>query len=389
MARNILALNAGSSSLKFRAYRMDKPLPLDQPEEVLAGGRVDRIGQPSAEMTYSVGKNPEKVIRVGSQSVSAAVETVFDLLSAIEIQGVGHRIVHGGSRFFEPVAVDNSVLADIRELTPLAPLHNPSGLAGIETSRRLLPAIPNVAVFDTAFHYRLPAVAATYALPKDLSKKLQLRRYGFHGISYAYISECLKFLVGPDSTRYVVCHLGNGASVCAIKEGASIDTSMGFTPLEGLIMGTRGGDVDPGLLLHLQRTQGWSAEEIDGLLNHQCGLLGLSGTSGDVRELEAKGDEASVFALECFAYRIRKYVGAYAAVLAGVDALVFTGGIGQFSSKVRASVCRNLGFLGLSIDEGQNLTASGNAARQIGDRVWVIPTDEERQIARRTRDVIG
>jgi acetate kinase len=389
MGKNILALNAGSSSVKFRAFRMDKLVPLDQSEEVLAQGKVERIGKANATMTFSIGGAQERTEQAGGESLSSAVETILNLCSSIDIQAAGHRIVHGGPKFFEPVVVDQIVLADIRALTPLAPLHNPSGIAGIETCQRLLPKIRNVAVFDTAFHHNLPAVAATYALPRDLSAKLQLRRYGFHGISYSYVSERLKLLVGKDSTRHVICHLGSGASICAIKDGASVDTSMGFTPLEGLIMGTRSGDVDPGLLLHLHQALGWTAEEVDDLLNHKSGLLGLSRVAADVRELEAASDEGSAFALECFVYRISKYIGAYAAALGGIDALVFTGGIGQFSSKVRGSVCCRLGFLGLSVDEGKNREAAGKEVERIGDRVWIVPTDEERQIARQTLAVKG
>lgn len=389
MASNIVALNAGSSSLKFRVLRMDRPRPLNGPEEILAHGKVERIGLSTAQMSYAIGAHPPTTVGVGSESIGAAVEKVFELLGSTDIDAVGHRIVHGGPNFAHSIAIDASVLEGIRKVTPLAPLHNPGGIAGIEAAHRLRPEARNVAVFDTAFHHRMPAVAATYALPRDLSAKLQIRRYGFHGISYSYVSGRLRLLVGAASTRHIICHLGNGASVCAIRDGASVDTSMGFTPLEGLIMGTRSGDLDPGLLLHLHQVQGWTAEEIDDLLNHHSGLLGLSGATADVEALEAAPDAAAKFALECFAYRVRKYVGAYAAVLGGVDALAFTGGIGQFSSRIRTMISGQLGFLNLAIDDAANARASGTEVERIGERVWVVPTDEERQIARETFDVIG
>ena len=378
---NILVLNTGSSSLKFRLFRMDRLHSLAEPEEVLAGGQVERIGK----------------------SVSGAVQEVLRLLTKplgdgqtpITIDAVGHRIVHGGARFFEPVRIDDGVLNEIRALTELAPLHNPSGIAGIEAVKHTLPHVPNVAVFDTAFHHNLPAVAARYALPTALSERLQLRRYGFHGISYRYVSERLALILKSDSqgdasqTRLIVCHLGNGASVCALRNGQSMDTSMGFTPLEGLLMGNRSGDIDPGLVLYLLRGGHKTPDEMDDLLNHQSGLLGLSGRSGDVRDLEkavSEGDEASQLALECFAYRVRKYIGAYTAALGGVDTLAFTGGIGEHSASMRARICQGLSFLGLSIDDERNQNATGQEPVAISSgndgKVWIVPTDEERQIAR-------
>jgi acetate kinase len=404
---NILVLNAGSSSLKFRLFRIDALRSLAEPENVLASGQVDRIGKPDAQLTFRQGADgAEQKRSIGAESVSdAAQEVLRELLrpSAAGLQpfgidAVGHRIVHGGARFYEPTRIDAAVLTDIRALTELAPLHNPSGLAGIEAAQQALPNAPNVAVFDTAFHHRLPDVAARYALPTALAERLQLRRYGFHGISYSYVSERLALILRTDPgkwSREIICHLGNGASVCALRDGQSVDTSMGFTPLEGLIMGNRSGDVDPGLLLHLLRGGHMTPDQLDDLLNHQSGLLGLSNRSSDLRDLEkaaGEGDPASELALSCFAYRVRKYIGAYAAALGGIDTLVFTGGIGEHSDSMRARICRNLDFLGLHLDDQRNQNATGKEPTAIssGDHrnIWIVPTDEERRIARDAFDLL-
>ena len=398
---NILVLNAGSSSLKFRLFRISALHPLAEPEEVLAGGQVERIGQPDAQMTFSSGatRAAPQQRKIGAESIAEAAQDILRHFTqpavegqpAITLDAVGHRIVHGGPRFFEPVRIDNAVLAEIHTLTELAPLHNPSGLAGIEAVRHTLPHVPSVAVFDTAFHHNLPDVAARYALPAELSERLHLRRYGFHGISYRYVSERLALLLPHVPPRQIICHLGNGASVCALRNGQSIDTSMGFTPLEGLIMGSRSGDVDPGLILHLLRHDNQTSDQLDDLLNHQSGLLGLSDRSSDVRDLEkaaSEGKPASELALECFAYRVRKYIGAYAAALGGVDTLVFTGGIGEHSASMRARICQDLNFLGLHLDDSRNRSANGQEAATISreneNNIWIVPTDEERQIARET-----
>ena len=355
---------------------MDSLRPLSEPENVLTGGQVERIGQ----------------LAGGTQTLSEAAEEVLRHLSEqdIRIDAVGHRVVHGGERFTEPVRVDATVLEGIRALTELAPLHNPGGVAGIEAVQRTSPNIQNVAVFDTSFHHNMPAVAALYGLPTELSKRMRLRRYGFHGISYRYVSDRLS-TIQTTCERLIICHLGNGASVCAIRNGQSIDTSMGFTPLEGLIMGSRSGDVDPGLILHLMRKEEMTLDQLDKLLNHESGLKGLSGRSADVRDLEQSadgGDDASRVALECFAYRVRKYIGAYAAALGGIGALAFTGGIGEHSARIRTRICDGLEFLNLKLDEDRNQTATGKEPVDIctgsSGRIWIVPTDEERQIARET-----
>jgi acetate kinase len=321
------------------------------------------------------------VLNPGSSSMKRAVYEFPRGVTVPEsgaVDAVGIRVVHGGSKFVTPVRVDDAVIAAILELAELAPLHNPIAVKAIEETRSARPGLPIVAVFDTAFHQTMPALASSYAVPPELG----VRRYGFHGISYSYVSKRV------DAKRHIVCHLGNGASVCAIEDEKSVDTSMGFTPMEGLVMGTRAGDLDPGVLLYLLR-QGKSEADLDDLLNHRCGLLGVSGRGGDVRELQdaaAGGDARAEFALELFAYRAAKYVGAYAAVLGGVDALTFTAGIGEHSASMRSRICSRLAFLGIELDEELNRAPRTDERRisrgAVG--VWVIPTNEEFEIARMT-----
>jgi len=370
---NILALNAGSATLKYKLFRIPSKHSADTSEEVLAEGRAD----------FEAG--------VG---IVEATEKVIKECGGVGVDAVGHRLVHGGARFTQPTRVTSEVMDGLRRLRDLDPLHNPAETAMVEAGLRLLPDVPAVAVFDTAFHRTLPEIAWRYAIPRDLSDRLNLRRYGFHGISHQYVSgrllECLGR--GPEGTCLIVCHLGSGASVCALKDGRSVDTSMGLTPLEGLVMGTRSGDIDPGLLLYLLKSAGMTADTVDDLLNHRSGLFGISGRSADVRELEqaaASGNANAELALEVFAYRVRKYIGAYAAVLDGVDAVAFTGGIGERSASMRNRICRSLGFLGLHLDHDRNDEAGNVPARISADgavvQAWMIPTDEERQIARETR----
>ncbi|MCW3061646.1 MAG: acetate kinase [Capsulimonas sp.] len=371
---NVLSLNAGSSSLKYRLFRVS-----EGSEEVLCQGEGERLT---------------------ASDFPAATRKVIEECQSHGIDAVGHRFVHGGPDFFEPTLVTDEVRERLRGLSELDPLHNPTEMAVMEEARRLLPGAPAVVVFDTAFHHTLPEVASRYALPTDLSERLGLRRYGFHGISHRYASERLLQLMGraPEGTKLITCHLGSGASLCAIRDGRSVDTSMGMTPLEGLAMGTRCGDLDPGLLLYLLRTQHMSVDALDDLLNRKSGLLGLSGRSADVRDLEeaaGQGDTRAALALDLFAYRVRKYIGAYAAALEGVDAIVFTGGIGEHSAPMRARICQGLGFLGIVLDDARNSAVSQDpiqispnlSSPRIGGQggsvqVWMIPADEERQIAR-------
>ena len=413
---NILVLNPGSSTLKFGLYQMaglsqasaakdsaTKDSAIKDSATVLVSGSIEQIGAPQAKLTLSAA--PQKAVNetVAAQTPAQAVEQIIRRLlayagentrSAMTIEAVGCRVVHGGARFVEPTRVTPSVLDELRALADLAPLHNPVGVAVLEQVQRSLPETPVVAVFDTAFHRTLPPVAYTYALPVELCARYGLRRYGFHGISHAYVSRQLIGYLGHGAggTKIITCHLGSGASVCAVADGQSVDISMGFTPLEGLVMDTRVGDVDPGLILYLIHTVGMTASAVDSLLNQESGLRGLSGLSGDMREVEQaaqEGNEQAKLALEIFAYRTRKYIGAFAAALAGLDALAFTGGIGEHSASMRSRICQRLAFLGLHLDEARNKTANGRAAMRISAesspvQIWVIPTDEAQEIARST-----
>jgi acetate kinase len=323
------------------------------------------------------------VLNPGSSSMKSATYEMpgEKRIAEGDVDAVGVRVVHGGSRFEIPAIVDDAVLEEIGKLSELAPLHNPLAIKTIEDVRRERSGIPIVAVFDTAFHRTLPPVASTYAVPQDLG----IRRYGFHGISYSYVSKRLHALNAGD--KLIVAHLGNGASVCAIRGGRSIDTSMGFTPMEGLVMGTRAGDLDPGAILYLLRN---GEKDLDDLLNHRCGLRGLSGISDDVRELEASSDPRAQLALDVFAYRAAKYIASYCAALDGVDAIAFTAGIGEHSASMRQRICDRLRFLDVMLDDAANRESRTDERRisagSVG--VWVIPTNEELEIARATFGMI-
>lgn len=370
---NILALNAGSSSLKFRLFAVN-----DGTETILTEGEAERVG---------------------GEALADAAEKAMNQCRPLGIDAVGHRVVQGGSQFTAATRVSPEMLTELKTLRGLDPLHNPGEIGLIEATQKLLPGVPNVACFDTAFHRTLPEVAHTYALPRELSDRLGLRRYGFHGLSHQYVSRRLLECLGRDAagTRLITCHLGSGASVCALKDGKSVDTSMGMTPLEGLVMGTRSGDVDPGLLLYLLREQKMTPEELDDLLNKQSGLFGVSGVGSDVRDLEkaaGEGNAQAALALELFACRVRKYLGAYAAALGGLGAVAFTGGIGERSAVMRGRICAGLEFFGVTLDAAVNQSGGGKEAAQISAAgsavsVWVIPTDEERQMAREVAEVLG
>jgi len=385
----VLVLNSGSSSLKYRLLDMAD-------ERVLAHGLVERIGAGGS-------------IRHRTDDVDVTVETpLADHAAALELMTatfaehgpdlapgvVGHRVVHGGSRFSAPVVVDDDVESAVDELSSLAPLHNPPGLLGIRAARAAFPAVPQVAVFDTAFHATMPAEASTYAIDVDVAARFGVRRYGFHGSSHEYVSQVAAGLLGRPDAKLVVLHLGNGASACAVDAGRSVATSMGLTPLEGLVMGTRGGDLDPGALLHLMRN-GLDADDLDTLLNRRSGLTGLTG-SGDLRDVlgaAADGDDRAEAALRVYAHRIRGYVGAYLAHLGGLDGLVFTAGVGENSPEVRARVLDGLGHLGLALDPARN-TAADRGPRVVSPDgaavpVLVVPTDEELQIARHAVALAG
>lgn len=360
---HILVLNPGSSTLKYRVYDMVLPsAPL-----VLLSDTIDHL-------------TPDTL-------PTAAADV---LARTPNLDAIGCRVVHGGDRFSDPTRVTPDVLQAIRELGRLAPLHNPPAAAVLTRLTQLLPNVPIVAVFDTAFHRTLPDVAALYALPLNLACEKGLRRYGFHGISHRYVADRLHQRTA--GKRLITCHLGNGASITAIRDGKSIDTSMGLTPLEGLVMGTRCGDVDPGLLLHLLREEKLSLDEVDRLLNKESGLLGVGGHA-DLRDLQQANDDRARLAMDLFAYRVRKYVGAYAAALEGVDALAFTGGIGEHSAPMRERICTPLHWLGVQFDSARNaqpgpgevcLTTPASHVQ-----VWVIPTDEEGLIAQDTARVVN
>jgi len=401
IAMLVLAVNCGSSSLK--ADLVDT-----LSERSLVQGEVQRIG---GDSVAQVGDAAQESVTLPDHA--AALQWLLPRLlqgalasdaqgggGPVSIQGIGHRVVHGGERFSDPVEIDDVVLRVIEELVPLAPLHNPANLAGIRAARALLPGVPQVAVFDTAFHATLPTRARSYALPSDVVQQFGLRRYGFHGISHEFIAQRAARHLQQDirDLRLITCHLGNGASVCAVEYGRSVETSMGLTPLEGLVMGTRSGDLDPGILL-LLLNEGWTVTQIDDLLNRRSGLAGISGKGNDLRDIEAaaaNGDEAARLAIHVFAHRVRKYIGAYTAVMGGVDAIIFSAGIGEHSAGMRHRIAQRLEFLGSRFDEDRNREVRVTAERpvaELGDerarcRLLVVRTDEQLAIARATAALV-
>jgi len=394
---NVLVVNCGSSSIKYSLFDM-----ADQDElEVLASGVVERIGEATSGLRHEAGG---KAVRrdVAAPDHEAAFGLMVQALaegpgaavgSTGQIDAVGHRVVHGGERFAESARIDDEVIAAIEACADLAPLHNPPNLTGIRAAMRLMPDMPHVAVFDTAFHQTMPPTAFLYAIPYDLYETHRVRRYGFHGTSHRYVAlRAAEVLRRPtDQVNLITAHLGNGCSVAAVRDGRSVDTSMGMTPLEGLVMGTRSGDLDPAVIFHLVRALGMSAGEADDLLNRRSGLLGVSGVSNDMREVTRaaeEGNERAQLALAIFCHRLRKYVGAYTAELGRVHALVFTGGIGENAAHVRQRTCEGLAPLGYVLDAGANAAAADGprdvASADSPSRILVIPTDEEAMIARDT-----
>jgi acetate kinase len=388
---NVLALNCGSSSLKFALLTVTPGAPLPAARAV-ARGAIERLG-PAARWSVEVDGRAER----GEEALAdhaAAVARVLVRLAGVSsgVDAVGHRVVHGGARFVAATPIDDRVVAEIEALETLAPLHNRPSLAGVRAARTALPAVPMVAVFDTAFHARLPERAARYAIPWELAQRHGVRRFGFHGLSYAWATERAAALLQRPvaDVRLVVLHLGHGASAAAIRGGVSIDTSMGLTPLEGLVMGTRSGDVDPALVSHLARREGVDAAEVERWLNERSGLLGLAGGSSDVRDLLARerDDPRARLALEVFCHRARKYLGAYLAVLEGADAVVFTGGVGEHQPELRRRIAGGFDWCGLTLDDARNGAARGQEAMisADGSRVaaLVVPADEARVIAQET-----
>ncbi|HEX4136224.1 MAG TPA: acetate kinase [Bryobacteraceae bacterium] len=364
----ILVLNAGSSSLKFNLFDITPESIAGNSEQVLAKGEIERVA-----------------------GMAEALRSAFGQIGTATVDAVGHRVVHGGDRFHESVIIDAEVERQIEELSALAPLHNPPSLEAFRAAREHLPDVPHVAAFDTAFHHTLPPRSYVYGLPYEYLTEKKIRRYGFHGISHRYVSGRFAQLHGGKRSDYrmIVCHLGNGCSVCAIGHGHSIDTSMGFTPLEGLVMGTRSGDLDAGAVLHLITQERHDPASLLQVLNRESGLKGISGISNDMRDLEREagsGNERAALAIEVFCYRVRKYIGAYLAAMNGADALIFTGGIGENSPAIRARICQELGNLGIAVDAEANEKDSPDARAIGGSKipVWVVPTNEELTIARDT-----
>jgi acetate kinase len=373
--------------------------------EEIAGGIIARIGESGSYIEHKANNcaikknlpihNHKEGLKLAGKFLTKGECSVIKDLS--EISAVGHRVVHGGDTFTEPTLINSDVIQKIKECSDLAPLHNPANLIGIETAINLLPDVPHVAVFDTAFHQTLPEKAYLYALPYEFYTLYKIRKYGFHGISCKYTSRRAAMILNRpiSELKMIVCHLGNGVTVDAIKYGKSIDTSMGFTPLEGLIMGTRCGDLDSGVLIYLLRKLNLSVQELDDLLNKKSGLLGISGVSNDVRDIIKsmnEGNERCKLALEMFAYRVKKYIGAYMAILGGLDVLVFTAGIGESSPFMRSMICRNLDILGIILDENVNSKVIGTEglinAPNSKVKVLVIPTNEEKEIALTTMEIV-
>lgn len=394
----ILVLNCGSSSLKYQLIDGDT-------EAVLAKGLCERIGIEGSRIEHKpVGKD-EFVCEEFMEDHTVAVKMVIDALldpehgvvkSVKEIGAVGHRVVHGGEYFASSVIITEEVKEAIRKCCELAPLHNPANLIGIDACEKIMPGVPQVGVFDTAFHQTMPERAYLYALPYEYYEKYKIRRYGFHGTSHKFVAqECAKMMNRPiEESKIITCHLGNGGSICAVRNGKSIDTSMGFTPLEGLVMGTRSGDVDAAVITYLMQKENLTPSEMDTILNKKSGVLGISGVSSDFRDVQSAGSEGNDranTALDIFAYKVAKYIGEYAAAMNGVDAIVFTAGLGENSGVIRRAICDYLGFLGVHIDSYNN-SLRGKAmeisAPDSRIRVYVIPTNEELMIARDTKELL-
>ena len=395
MPTPILVLNCGSSSIKYQVIDVDD-------ESRLATGLVQKIGLVDSSLEHTVDGISHRIDRMVAdhQQALELIVSAFGMYGPplADVVAVGHRAVHGGEAFRQPVQIDAGVIDKLRELSPLAPLHNPPGIAGIEAAMADLPDVPHVAVFDTAFFSTLPAEAYTYAIDAEIAKEYSIRKYGFHGTSHKYVSERVaELLERPyDEVDQIVCHLGNGASISAIRGGVAVDTSMGLTPLQGLVMGTRSGDVDPGLHAYLAREAGMSVAEIDRLLNNRSGISGLTGGTSDFRDLAdriAAGDVAAKLAYDVYIHRLVSYIGSYLAILGGIDAITFTAGVGENDDAVRESVCDRLAPLGFLLDDEANKVRS-KEPRRISQpdspiQILVVPTNEELAMARETQKVIS
>lgn len=395
---NILVLNCGSSSVKYKLIEI-------KANKVLAEGGIEKIGLPDAFIKFKFGN--EKIQQdLDINDHVGAIKSILDNLTSKEygcikdfkeIDAVGHRVVHGGEKFNKSVLINDEVIAKIKECYGIAPLHNPVNMAGIDAINEVLPEVPQVGVFDTAFHQTMPAKSYMYALPYKYYAEDGVRRYGFHGTSHRYVSQrvCEFLGVEPKGKKIITCHVGNGGSITAVKDGKSIDTSMGLTPTEGLMMGTRCGDVDPGALIFLMDKHNLSSKDMLNMVNKESGLAGVSGVSSDMREITAaakQGNEKAILSLEMYEQRITKYIGAFAAEMGGVDIIVFTGGVGEHQSSTRANVCKPLRFMGVEIDDAANDANNGDegiiSTPNSAVKVVVIPTDEEYMIAKDTEAII-
>lgn len=395
---NILVINCGSSSLKYQLINMDN-------EQVIAKGLAERIGIEGSVLTHKPSGKDKAVIEKPMKDHKVALEILLDVLvdkihgviqSMDEISAIGHRVVHAGEKFASSVLITDEVMDALNECIEIAPLHNPPNIMGIEACKEILPNVPMVAVFDTAFHQTMPKEAYIYPLPYEYYDNYKIRKYGFHGTSHKYVSQRAASMLNKsiEDLKIITCHLGNGASLTAVKGGKSIDTSMGFTPLEGLAMGTRSGDIDPAIVTYLMGKEGLTIEEVSDVLNKKSGVLGISGVSSDFRDIEEaanNGNKRAQLALDVFNYRVRTTIGAYAAAMDGVDAIVFTAGLGENSASNRKEICEQLTFLGITIDEGKNNIRGEETVISTEDskvKVMVIPTNEELMIARDTEEIV-
>ena len=395
----ILVLNCGSSSIKYKLFEMTT-------KEILAQGGIEKIGLKGSFLKLTLPNGEKVILEKDIPEHTVGVEFIFQTLtseqygvlkSLEELDAVGHRMVHGGERFSQSVLLNKEALDAVKACNDLAPLHNPANLKGVAAVSAILPDIPQVGVFDTAFHQTMPDYAYMYAIPYELYEKYGVRRYGFHGTSHRYVSKrvCEFLGINPEGTRIITCHVGNGGSVSAIKDGKCVDTSMGLTPLEGLMMGTRSGDIDAGAVTFIMEKEGLNPTGVSNLLNKKSGLLGISGVSSDMREIEdaiAAGNERAILARKIYFYRLRKYIGSYAAAMGGVDVIVFTGGVGENGSPCRKQACEGLEFMGVKLDQELNEKTRGTetviSTPDSKVKVVVIPTDEELMIATDTMNLL-
>lgn len=393
----VLVVNCGSSSIKYQLINMEN-------EEVMAKGYLEKIGLPDSFLTHKVNGEKyriEKVITNHEEGIKLVLDQLLDenygvIKDLKEIDAVGHRVVHGGEKFSDSVIITDEVIDAMKECIPLAPLHNPAGITGIEACKKVLPNVPMVGVFDTAFHQTIPEEAYIYAIPYEYYEKYRIRKYGFHGTSHKFVSRRVAELMGKpvEDLKIITCHLGQGGSLCAVKGGKSVDTSMGLTPLAGIPMGTRCGDIDPSIVTFLMQQENLTPDEMDTILNKKSGKLGISGVSFDDRDIEkaaAEGNQRAKLAIDTFAYQVLGFIGRYAAQMNGVDVITFAGGVGENGPEVRSKICNSLEFLGVKIDEEKNKVRGKECEISTPDskvKVYIVPTDEELMIARDTMNLV-